>query len=324
MLQQILDRLQMGEVQSWENLSIVPLLTDTVAEPRYLLMQDALAKGLLVIEEVSVSGSVNTIKATNKATVPVLLPDSEELVGAKQNRVLNVSILLAAQTTTLIPVTCVEQGRWGTRSRLHQQALAFEASAYMLHAEARAMKARQVYRSRATSGFAHADQGAIWEEVHRKQREAAAYSPTGALHDVYQRRRHDIESYTSAFQSLPNQVGAVFAVNGEIIGAEVFDSPETFRKMFPKLLRSYALTAITSPHLDARSMRAAEVDEFLNAIANAKAESFQPVGLGVETHLNSQQVSGCALMHDGQIVHLYAFRKPERRHAREPELAEIF
>ncbi|GIV09813.1 MAG: hypothetical protein KatS3mg019_1904 [Fimbriimonadales bacterium] len=324
MLQQIVDRLQMGEVQSYENLSITPLLTDTVAEPRYLLMQDALAKGLLVIEEVSVSGSVNTIKATNKATVPVLLPDSEELVGAKQNRVLNVSILLAAQTTTLIPVTCVEQGRWGTRNRLHQQALAFEASAYMLHAEARAMKARQVYRSRATSGLAHADQGAIWEEVHRKQREADAYSPTGALHDVYQRRCHDIESYARVFQPLPNQLGAVFAVNGEIVGAEVFDSPETFRKMFPKLLRSYALTAITNPRFDTRPMRAAEAAEFLNVIANATAESFQSVGLGAETHLNSQQVSGCALMHDGQIVHLYAFRKPERRHARERELAEIF
>lgn len=103
MLKETLDRFQIGEVQSYENLSIAPLLTDEVAEPRYLLMQDALLQGLLVIEEVSEGGSVNTIKATNKATLPVLLPDSEELVGAKQNRVLNVSILLAPLTTTLIP-----------------------------------------------------------------------------------------------------------------------------------------------------------------------------------------------------------------------------
>jgi len=324
MLKQILERLQIGEVQSLENLSIAPLLTDTVAKPRYMLMQDALVQGLLVIEEVSAGGSVNTIKATNKATVPVLLPDSEELVGAKQNRVLNVSILLAPQTTTLIPVTCVEQGRWGVRNRMHTDALMFEASAYMLHAEARALKASQVYRSRLTMGLAHADQGAIWEAVSRKQREADAYSATSALHDVYERRRHDIESYTSAFQPLPNQVGAVFAVNGEIVGVEVFDSPETFRKMFPKLLRSYALTAITTPHFDTRPIRITEADEFLNTLANAPAESFQPVGLGVETHIDSSQVNGCALMHDGQIVHLYAFRKPERRQAHEPDLAGVF
>ncbi|MCS6923958.1 MAG: hypothetical protein NZM10_06215, partial [Fimbriimonadales bacterium] len=133
MLHETLNRLRIGEVQTYENLSIAPLLTDEIAEPHYLLMQDALTQGLLVLEEIGEAGSVNTIKATNKATMPVLLPDSEELVGAKQNRVLNVSILLAPMTTTLIPVTCVEQYRWGFRARAQQLARAFEASEYMLH-----------------------------------------------------------------------------------------------------------------------------------------------------------------------------------------------
>lgn len=177
MLQETLNRFRFGEVESHENLSIVPLLTDEDAEPRYLLMQDALQQGLLVIEEVSAGGSVNTIKATNTATLPVLLPDSEELVGAKQNRVLNVSILLAPQTTTLIPVTCVEQGRWGFRPWAQQRAMAFEASMYMLHAEVRAAKAQQVFHRRRLRGEALADQAAIWFEVRRKQHEAAATRP---------------------------------------------------------------------------------------------------------------------------------------------------
>lgn len=320
MLQEALKRLQVGEVQSCANLSVVPLLTDETAEPRYLLMQDAMAQGLLVIEEVSEAGSVNTVKATNKSTMPVLLPDSEELVGAKQNRVLNVSILLAPMTTTLIPVTCVEEGRWSTRERARQRALAFEASAYMLHAEVRAAKSEQVYRARRKHGEALADQAAIWTEVRRKQREFAYYSPTNALHDVYEHRRHDIESYLSAFSPLPRQVGAVFAVNGEIIGIEVFDSPATFHKMFPKLLRSYALTAMSSARQKARAVRTDEVQEFLNTVANAPTEPFQPVGLGREVHLNDARVSGCALLYEEQLVHLYAFRRP----AREPEMTEIF
>ena len=42
----------------------------------------------------------------------LLMLDGEELVGAKKNRVLNVTVLIAAQSDTVIPVSCVEQGRW--------------------------------------------------------------------------------------------------------------------------------------------------------------------------------------------------------------------
>ena len=48
----------------------------------------------------------------------VLLYDGEELVGAKQNRILNVSVLVEAKSTLRIPVSRVEQGagRGGRRS----------------------------------------------------------------------------------------------------------------------------------------------------------------------------------------------------------------
>ncbi len=42
--------------------------------------------------------------------------DSEELIGAKQNRILNVSVMVPPHTTITVPVTCVEQGRWAYSS----------------------------------------------------------------------------------------------------------------------------------------------------------------------------------------------------------------
>ena len=43
--------------------------------------------------------------------LPLLLPDGEQLVGAKQNRILNMTVLVAAQSEVTIPVSCVEQVR---------------------------------------------------------------------------------------------------------------------------------------------------------------------------------------------------------------------
>ena len=54
-------------------------------------------------------------RCVNPLDEDVLLYDGEELVGAKQNRILNVTVLVGAGATLPIPVSCVEQGRWSSR-----------------------------------------------------------------------------------------------------------------------------------------------------------------------------------------------------------------
>lgn len=93
--------------------------------------------------------------------------------------------------------------------------------------------------------------------------------------------------------------------------------------MFPKLLGSYALSAITSRRCKERPVRISEAEAFLNELADAPTEAFQAVGLGTEVYLNDEQVVGCALLHEGQLIHLYAFRRPKRNRAYEPERDEL-
>ena len=68
------------------------------APPPYLCLAQALDQGLIDIEEISESGSVASLEARNRSEQPVFLLDGEELVGAKQNRVTNASILLPARS----------------------------------------------------------------------------------------------------------------------------------------------------------------------------------------------------------------------------------
>jgi hypothetical protein len=81
----------------------------------YITLDEALPRGLCVAET-SEAGSVPELVVENPLTERVLLYDGEELVGAKQNRILNVSVLVEAMSGLTIPVSCVEQGRWRRQS----------------------------------------------------------------------------------------------------------------------------------------------------------------------------------------------------------------
>ena len=82
--------------------------------PPYLLLGTAIEAGQAVVEEVNESGSVPNLVVTNKADRPLLISEGEILVGAKQNRVVNVTVLVAAGVKFLMPVSCVEAGAGDT------------------------------------------------------------------------------------------------------------------------------------------------------------------------------------------------------------------
>ena len=107
-----LQEVRLGEPQVYRNLAMVPLLGTGPNEAGYLLLDDALSSGCARVNEVSESGSVLELKFVNECDRPVLLLDGEELVGAKQNRILNLSVLAPAHKAIVIPVSGIEAGRW--------------------------------------------------------------------------------------------------------------------------------------------------------------------------------------------------------------------
>src|SRR6266478_9684431 len=117
-LQEEFSRIEIGRSSQFRNLTLFPLLRRgvPVQELEYLLLEDGIAEGKVRVTELNAGGSVPELRLENAADLPVLLVDGEELVGAKQNRVLNLTILAPPKHTTVIPVSCVESGRWGMAS----------------------------------------------------------------------------------------------------------------------------------------------------------------------------------------------------------------
>jgi len=92
-----LEGTKVGAKQSHKNMTLYCLLAAKESDVDFMMLDEALGSGGLAITELDDSGSVPELKVTNKSDRRVLMLDGEELVGAKQNRVLNVTVLIAAQ-----------------------------------------------------------------------------------------------------------------------------------------------------------------------------------------------------------------------------------
>ena len=88
-LNALLASMQLGEAQTYKNITVLPLSIPDDGGPAYLTLGEAIGAGLLVVTELSEAGSVPDLKVVNRADLPILLLDGEELIGAKQNRALN-------------------------------------------------------------------------------------------------------------------------------------------------------------------------------------------------------------------------------------------
>jgi len=305
-----LSKINFGEVQSFKNMQVIPLLTEGEEGLVYLTLKEALEKRLLVITEVSAQASVPELKVINNTDVSVLLLDGEELAGAKQNRVLNTSILVKEKSELVIPVSCTEQGRWS------YQTDEFSNSENILSYKIRGKKAASVSDSLRESGNYTSDQGAIWENIEEMSESAGVHSPTGAMKDVFEGKKDDLNEYIQAFPYLAHQKGILVLVNGEIAGLDILSRESAFQMIFPKLVKSYALDAILEKEKKKESSQKPleEAKSFLEAIKDCEEKKYPSAGQGLDYRFEGKDQVGSALVYSDKVIHMAFFKmsKEER------------
>lgn len=268
--------------------------------PPYRLLDDSLAAGEAEVTEVGDAGSVPNLKVTNRTGDLLLLFAGEELIGAKQNRVLNSSLLVAAKSDLVVPVSCVEAGRW------RHVSARFGSRGTMSHGKLRAMMSDQVSRSYRRTGTAGSDQGAVWDEVGRKLHAMKSSSPSSALHAVYEDHGARLEEIVGALRPPEEASGAVFAQGSRVVGMDLFDRPATFAKVWPKLVRGYAVDVLEDGPGEDRIGRA-EAEEWLREACSSDGEPFDSPGVGSDVRLSGADLVGSSLVVDGRAVHTQLF-----------------
>jgi hypothetical protein len=109
--------IEIGGHQQYETLELFHLRWATNGNGvDYFTLDEALEGKWIEVAEFSENGLVPQIKIINRSNRMVFLMAGEQVVGCKQNRVLNASIMVPVHSEIPFPVTCVEGGRWGYQS----------------------------------------------------------------------------------------------------------------------------------------------------------------------------------------------------------------
>jgi hypothetical protein len=267
--------IRVGEPSCFHTLSVFPLFDGALTPVDYTLSDDGISSGSVTVEEVSEAGLVPELLVENKGDIRVLFLEGEELVGAKQNRVLNTSVLIPAHSKTRIPVSCVEQGRWHYRSRRFGSSRGYSSSKlrYFLKASvSAAVRSSRGHRS---------DQGKVWEEVARQQVALGASSPTSAMADTFQAYENKVAEFRNQLRYVDGATGLAVAVGTKIVAVDLFDKSSTCRKVWERLMSGYALDALEADPQEVR-LHAAEVERLLTTVNALSWQRTDPVGEGEE------------------------------------------
>jgi hypothetical protein len=293
--------IQIGDAVEHDGVTIAPLFPRKTPTATYLTLDEALPRGLEV-DELD-AGTVPELVVHNPLDSAVLLYDGEELVGALQNRILNLSVLIPPRTAVKIPVSCVEQGRWRWRSRR----LAKGGHAYP---ELRRQKASMLAADPLARGVA---QAAVWHELSEKSARHDVHSSTGAHSDLFAAFRHDLDEMRRAFPLQPGQSGAVLVL-GSRVCLDWVSRPDAFGRLYPTLLDGYLLDA-----LEPTSEPTADVEAFASTIAATPTSRAPSAGLGADLRLTGGDVLGSGLEVDGELLQLSAFSRPGQCSGMTPE-----
>lgn len=302
-----------GEPLRHENLAVFPLIAGRQPDLPYLLLADALELGVLSIGELG-SGSVPSLVATNKGALDVLVLDGEQLIGAKQNRITNRTIILASNSETVIPVSCMEQGRW------HHVSEEFRARPKPRHAPPGVRrKAREVESMYAAMPAAagvdvlHAAQSRVWHEIAEVGKAMGVDSRTGAMGEIYDRHTGSIDEWIERFPGADGQLGLLAFLSGRPLGLDVVGDQSLYARLHERFLGGYCMDALArrrgrkSGH---REVSATAARRFLSEVGSAARGKAPTVGKGTY-HLLSGQAIGAELSdvieHTERLVHLSAF-----------------
>jgi hypothetical protein len=214
---------------------------------------------------------------------------------AKQNRILNTTVLVPARSKLKIPVSCVEQRRWRYSGR-H-----FESSGHHATAKVRSALKASVSESLLCDRGHRSDQGQVWDEVESLHLCMRVASATSAMSDAFELYEEQISGYHDKLKYVDGACGLAVAIGGRVVSVDFFDQPATCERVWGRLLSGMVFDALAAKEND-QAASSADVERLLST--DFAWRQVQAAGEGTECRAASPSGDhASALVLDDVVVH---------------------
>jgi hypothetical protein len=278
---------RIGQPVTYETLTVFPVLSSQDANTdTFETLDAALASGEAVVTEqgdairrsrdgnaqtapyVSSGAQVNQLVLINRGKRPLLLLAGEVVSGGKQDRIIAKDRIIPIGAKPLpLDVFCVEHSRWtngdakfsAARTMVHptvREKAAIDSDQTQVWAAVRGDTAAAMEQRDTASNLEVTPPPISSQQLSRLMASAA---PTEGYRSIYQSAAlgPSVENFAQEVQKRFERVtsglkgervvGVVVAYGGEVAWSDIFASSQLFDAYWPKLLRSYAVEALTRP-----------------------------------------------------------------------------
>lgn len=279
----IIDKTDFNVINS-ENCTFVPLQFNDNTNLKLETFGSLLKKKQVEATEIDENGVVNNIKVKNNSPNFLILHDGEIIVGAKQNRTIDKSVILKPRETRNVDVLCVEKGRWSFRN--HE----FSQHNSKLSPEIRFSKETVKNYNK---------QNTVWNEIDKMYTENNQYSNTS---DFCEFKEENSELVIEKIKSkiFNDRYNGILVANNKISFIETFYNSKIYEDQIAK---SISTLLIKNKYDNNQQI---ELDKYLLRLKDSNW--FKENQDSLETsYLSNSQGKGRLIFLNNQIIHLIFF-----------------
>ena len=249
-------------------------------------LSQALLQELAEVTEVDTAGSVQDLSVLNKSDLHLLIYEGSLLQGAKQNRIVNATLVLPPRSKTVIPASCVEAGRWRYSSPK------FSKSPIDASSDLRKKVRESIHSSRDLKG----SQSELWEEIRLYSSRSSSSSPTSDFEEIYRNRVTSAQLFPNGL-NLPPTKGILVKKEGEY-HLDYVANAEAFAEVLPRLVTGYESWRSQPEPEAGKDLK----EVLLHSVREGEMFAQPSVGSGTDVRIHSPRHHISALIEEGEIV----------------------
>ncbi len=281
----------------WNELAIMPFKLKKEFFKNYIGISDAVKKENFLCKELDELARVSQIKCINKTRSNVLIIEGEHIIGGNQNRVVNLTTLIRKNSTVVLPVTCVEEGRWSILNKK------FKDSRNFALFDLRKRLRKSVNKSYRTKRNYESEQSSIWDTVHKNIVCRKVVSMTGAMEDIYSTILPKLTIDFSKFKLKKDVQGLILFNKAQVVNVEFMSNSNVFSNFYEKYIRSLIISSDKS-NLNVEADYEQLANNFFEKLSKIELQPVEPIGIGQNYVGSVDDMNISLLTYENDLVYL--------------------